>query len=199
MALLQVICPQCQRRTLVRANGQCANVVKGGSACGFALPIFYGSGNGKYREKYEKHTTPPASGVSYSDPYSWTFASGDYAHFQEFVIASGSVHLDPRYNYLFLWTTPREDTPVANVFYGNSGTVVSATGVMLPLNSKPQNYHHFYSNYEPHFQPVADGDGLIIEPPTSGRPLYTVYRDEGGVRKKLSTYDPIAQSGQKFV
>lgn len=41
------------------------------------------------------------------------------------------------------------------------------TGVLMPLNSKPQNYHHFYSNYESRFQHVADGPGLIIEAPTT--------------------------------
>jgi len=173
------------------------NVVKGGM-CGFALPIQYGDGNSKYRDKYEKHTTAPVSGTV-SGVRSWTFASGDYAQFQEFVMESGSVHLDPTSNYLFLWTTPRGPDLVASVFYGSSGSVAAATGVLMPLNSKPQDYHHFYSNYEPRFQHVADGPGLIIETPDTTRPDFRVYRDERKPDKLLFTYDPVAQSGQRIV
>ncbi len=91
---------------------------------------------------------------------------------------SGSLHLDPASNYLFLWTTPRDSNPVASVLYGSSGSVLAATGVLMPLNSKLQNHHHFDSNYEPHFQHVADGPGLIIKAPDATHADFRRYRDE---------------------
>jgi hypothetical protein len=71
----------------------------------------------------------------------------------------------------------------------------------MPLNSKPQNYHPFYSNYEPHFQHVADGPRLMIEAPTAAHPDFRLYRDERKRKPEnlLFTYDPIAQSGQRIV
>jgi len=91
----QVNCPHCQKPTLLGANGQCLNVLNDGTICSYALPIQYGDGNAKYRGKYEKHTTPPKFGAMTSGIHSWTFTSGDYSQFQEFVMESGSVHLDP--------------------------------------------------------------------------------------------------------
>lgn len=199
MPFFRVNCPHCQRPTLLGANGQRLNVLNDGTTCSYAMPIQYGHGNAKYRCKYEKHTTPPKFGAMTSGIHSWTFASGDYSQFQEFVMESGSVHLDPANNYQFLWTTPRGADPVASVFYASNGSVVSATGVLMRLNSKPQNYHHFYSNYEAHFQHVADGPGLIIEAPTAAHPDFRLYRDERKPENLLFTYDPIAQSGQRIV
>jgi hypothetical protein len=186
--LFQVNCPRCQKPTLLGATGQCLNVLTGGTICGYALPIQYRDGNAKYRDKYEKHTTPPASWAMTNGIHSWAFASGDYSQFQEFVMESGSVHLDPASNYLFLWSTPRDSDPVASVFYGRSGCVVSASGALMPLNSKPQNYHHFYSDYEPHFQHVADGPGLIIEAPNDSGTWSTEGRRNRPVRKRLARH-----------
>jgi len=183
---------------LLGPNGQCFHILKGGVVCGYSLPILYHEGNSKYRDKYEKHTTPPPPDMV-SGVYSWAPASGDYAQHQEFVMASGSLHLDPAFNYLFLWTTPRDNKPVANVFYASSGTVIAATVVLMPLNSKPQNYHHFYSNYEPHFQYLADGPGLIIEAPDGSHADFRVYRGERKPSSLLHTYHPNAQSGQRIV
>jgi hypothetical protein len=196
--LFQVTCPNCHKPTLLGPNGQCLNVLKSGTRCGYSLPIVYLDGNSKYRDKYEKHTTAPPSEVT-SGVYSWAFASGDYAQHQEFVMESGSVNLDPASNYLFLWTTPSDTAPVAKVLYASSGSVVAASGVLMPLNSKPQHYHHFYSNYEPHFQHVADGPGLIIEAPNNSHTDFRLYRDERKHEKLFFTYDPVARSGQKIL
>ena len=140
----------------------------------------------------EKHTTSVGSGAT--GTYSWVDASGTYPFCQQAVMEQGSLHLDASSNYLFLWTTPSGDGPLATVLYGSAGSITTASGVVMPLNSKPQNLHHFYDNYQPYFQPIAEGTGLEIQAPDGRHPDYQVYRS-GAL---IYSYDPVTKTARRF-
>ncbi len=63
----------------------------------------------------------------------------------------------------------------------------------MPLNSKPQNLHHFYSNHESQFVHIADGPDLVVEQPCDDHPdEFHVLKDETVIYK----YNPtISLSG----
>jgi hypothetical protein len=90
-------------------------------------------------------------------------------------LKSGSLNLDPVKNYLFLWHTPSGSNAIAHVMYGDAGTTCSASGVVSPLNSRIQNIHSHFDNWDNNWMPIAAGHNLIIEEPRPEHPdKYTV-------------------------
>jgi hypothetical protein len=196
MALLQFLCPRCRNPVALDHSGRCSTVFKGGTQCEFSLPIRYEDGNSKFRDKLEKHTTPPDSGDTgtFTGQYSWVDHSGTYPFCQQNVLDQGSLHLDQNSNYLFLWSTPGGSGPLANVYYGSAGTVGPASGVVMPLNSKPQNLHHFYDNYQPQFKHVADGPGLAIQTPDATHTTFRVLKSG----TLIYEYDPNTKTEHRY-
>lgn len=194
MAFFSVDCPRCNRATIIGIDGRCTNLTNHGDVCGFELPIKYLGGNSFFRRKFAKHTNPPPEGTT--KDLSWVSHSGDYSSHQEFTLASGSVHLDPQNKYLFLWSTPSQDQPIARLFYGDSGTIGAASGVIMPLNSKIGNVHHFYGNYQPHFETIAQGTGLVIESPNALHTDFRILDRPGG--NPIYIYDPTTNSGRRI-
>jgi hypothetical protein len=129
--------------------------------CGFSLPIECSGSNGFFRRKVTKHINLPPSGST--AVHSWVASPADYATYQRFVMASGSLHHDPSTDRLFLWNEPKGGAPVANIHYPLSGTVVGAAGAMMVLNGRPQDLHHWYGNYDPRYNLIASGPGLTVE------------------------------------
>jgi hypothetical protein len=189
MALFRMNCPGCQRPSLLGPGAVCQNRLRSGKICGYWLTIKYEDGTTKYQDKMEKHTQSPTI-LKGNDIYSWVADSGTYTFCQQNVMEQGSVHLDTLYNYLFLWATPSGNYPLATVMYGAAGTIGWASGVVMPLNSKIQNLHHFYDNYQSHFKLVTDGPALEIEAPTASQPLYSVH-SSGSL---IYTYDPATKT-----
>ncbi len=193
MAMFEFICPRCHRACTVGPLGTCQNILDSGRACDFEFAIEMEDGNRTYKVKYLKHTNPPA-GMPADGAYSWVANSGEYAINQQHLLMSDSLYLDPKNNYLFLWATPSGAQPIAKVIYADQGTVQSASGVIMPLNSKPQNLHHHYGNHEPYFQKISESSNLRVELRQGGSGEYRVY--EGNTL--IYTYDPVAQSGRQI-
>jgi hypothetical protein len=169
MPLFEYKCPSCGKTTLLDPLGECANILKSGQKCGFRFPLVAGSGNSKVREKMDKHTTPQ-SGLMDSD-YSWVDDKASYPLYQIDTAKSGSLHLDQKMNYLFLWQTPVGENHFAKIIYANDCLVSEVSGVVLPLNSKLQNMHIHFSNYESHFVEIApQSDQIIIQEPNAVHP-----------------------------
>jgi hypothetical protein len=177
MALFNYSCPKCGRFSLIDPQGSCQTILKNGSTCGYQLPFTYDLGNRKYREKVDKHTGPPPPSLPSEKigTWSWVDKKENYSLYHEHTLVSGSVNLDPQNNYLFLWHTPSGSNAIAHVMYGDAGTVISASGVVSPLNSRIQNFHSHFSNWDQNWTPIAAGQNLIIEEPRPEHPdIYTV-------------------------
>jgi len=169
MPLFEYRCPSCNRTTLLDPNGSCANELNNGQKCGFQFPLVSGVANAKVRAKMDKHTTPQ-SGLMDSD-YSWIDDSGMYPLYQIDVAKSGSLHLDLKMNYLFLWQAPEGENHFAKIIYANDCSVSGVSGVVLPLNSKLQNMHIHFSNYQEHFVEIApQSDDIVIQEPNAAHP-----------------------------
>jgi len=120
-------------------------------------------------KKVNKHTNLPA-GVMDSD-YSWVEDSGKYLVYQLDVAKLGSVHLDTERNYLFLWRAPEGPTSIAKLLYAQDCQVQGVSGVVMPLNSKLQNMHIHFNNYEDHFVQIApESDEIVIQEPSPAHP-----------------------------
>jgi hypothetical protein len=116
-----------------------------------------------------KHTTPQ-SRLMDSD-YSWVDNTASYPLYQIDTAKSGSLHLDQKMNYLFLWQTPEGPNHFAKIIYANDCSVRGVSGVVLPLNSRLQNMHIHFSNYEGHFVQIApQSDEIIIQEPNAAHP-----------------------------
>jgi hypothetical protein len=180
MALFSYNCPKCGRRSLINPQGACQIQLKNGSTCGYQLPFTYDLGNRKFQEKVDKHTGPPPASLPSEKigTWSWVDEKDKYSLYHEQTLVSGSVNLDLQNNYFFLWHTPSGSNAIAHVMYGDAGTVVSASGVVSPLNSKIQNFHSHFSNWDNDWTPIAAGQNLIIEEPSQQHPdIYTVSLD----------------------
>jgi hypothetical protein len=169
MPLFEYKCPSCGKTTLLDPHGECTNVLTKGRNCGYRFPLVDGRGNAKVREKMDKHTRPQ-SGLMDSD-YSWVEDKASYPLYQIDTAKSGSLHLDQKMNYLFLWQTPVGPNHFAKIIYANDCSVSGVSGVVLPLNSKLQNMHIHFSNYEGHFVEIAQqSDEIIIQDPNAAHP-----------------------------
>ncbi len=194
MPLFQFKCPQCQKPTLLGGDGCCVNTLGNtGTTCGYELPLYFVDANHKLRSKITKHTNPPPP--SANTDWSWVDTSGNYYAHRMHVIESGCVQLNLKENHLFLWSTPSGATPIANLYYGSAGTVAGASGVYMPLNSQLQNLHHFYSNHEPYFIHIADGEQLTIEQPDNSRPNEYRVCDNG---RLIYSYNSVTHWGQRY-
>ncbi len=176
MPLFSYRCPKCGRFSLIDPQGACQNKLGNGDTCGYHLAFKYDVGNRVYRSKVEKHTSPPppvAAGT-----WSWVDSKERYSLFHEMTLVSGSVNLDPDNNYLFLWHTPSGSGSIAHVMYADAGTITSCSGVVSPLNSKVQNIHSHFDNWNDAWTPIAAGQSLVIEEPRLEHPdTYTVTSD----------------------
>lgn len=169
MPLFEYRCPYCGKSTLLDPLGECTNLLNSGQKCGYRFPLVDGSGNSRVRQKLEKHTTPQ-SGLMKSD-YSWVDDKAAYPLYQIDTAKSGSLHLDQKANYLFLWQTPVGENYFAKIIYANDCSVSGVSGVVLPLNSKLQNMHVHFSNYEDHFVQIApQADDIIVQEPNLAHP-----------------------------
>jgi hypothetical protein len=117
----------------------------------------------------------------------------EYARFQEVLVASGSVQLDPERNHFFLWTIS-SPIPLASLFYGTAGCVARATGVFLPLDPVQEKYHRFREGYRAHFRYAADGTGLAVEASDATHKDFRVYRDEAALGKMVFLYNPAVRA-----
>src|SRR5688500_12330733 len=115
MPLFEYICPRCGKQTVLDPDGACQNAFKDG-VCGWEFPLKFGSGNSLVRSKMEKHTTPRPEGQTAA--YSWVDDTGKYVMYQLDAAKNGSVCLDPKNNYLFLWSTPSGSNEIGKVLYG---------------------------------------------------------------------------------
>ena len=168
MPIFEYRCSSCGRETILDPDGACQNRLNNGQICGCTFPLRYGRGNSKVREKMNKHSNPPPTG--YSGDYSWVDDSGVYPIYQIEAARHGSINLDPKYHYLFLFCAPSGETPIAKVLYGTGSDVQYASGIVMPLNSQLQNMHIHFDNYQQRFVRVADGTDLAIQQPNSAHP-----------------------------
>lgn len=169
MPIFEYRCPKCGRTTHLDPLGSCTNTINDGTTCGYRFPLQSGDANSKVTKKLEKHTNPP-SGVSDSD-CSWVEDSAQYPIYQLDVAKYGSVHLDSERNYLFLWKAPEGPTPIAKLLYAKDCEVRGVSGVVMPLNSKLQNTHIHFNNYEEHFVQIApESDAIVIQEPSPAHP-----------------------------
>lgn len=169
MPIFEYRCPRCNRTTLLDPSGACTNKLNDGSTCGFQFPLQAGKANSMVSKKMQKHTNPP-TGVVDSE-YSWVDDGGKYPVYQLDVAKSGSVHLDTERNYLFLWKAPNGSTPIAKLLYAQNCQVKGVSGVVMPLNSKLQNTHIHFNNYEEHFVQIApESDEIVIQEPSPAHP-----------------------------
>ena len=168
MALVHCYCPRCNKPTLFGPTGGCVNLLGDGTTCGYGLPIRYSTGNRHYRAKTIKHTKPPPD--DFRGEWSWVSSVDQYEQFQQQTLEHGCVKLDPQNDYLFLWHAPSGASPIATLALSEDSAVTNASGTIMPLNSKPQNFHHFYDNMRPHFVDIASGPDLIIEKPSVEHP-----------------------------
>jgi hypothetical protein len=177
MALFSYKCPKCGQFSLTDPNGSCQNKFKDGNTCGYQLAFKFELGNRPFRSKVEKHTTPPAAITA--GTWSWVDSKEKYSLFHEMTLKRGSLNLDQANNHLFLWHTPSGSTAIAHVIYGEAGTTGSVSGVVSPLNSKLQNIHSHFDNWNDNWTQIAVGHNLIIEEPHPEHPdTYTVSSDK---------------------
>jgi len=59
---------------------------------------------------------------------------------------------------------------------------------------KTPKIHHFYSNDESHFQCIADGPNLIVEPRDATRDEFRLYRNVRTPENLLIVYDYVTQA-----
>jgi hypothetical protein len=177
MPLFSYRCPKCGKFSLIDPQGACQNKLGDGNICGYQLAFKYELGNHTYRSKVEKHTTTPPTLTA--GTWSWVDSKEKYSLYHEMTLVSGSVNLDINNNYLFLWHTPSGSNSIAHVMYGDAGTLFSASGVVSPLNSKIQNIHSHFDNWDDNWTPIAAGQNLVIEEPRPEHPnIYTVSADK---------------------
>ncbi len=169
MPLFEYRCPNCGQTSLLDPVGSCTNTFNNGTVCGYQFPLQSGCANSKVTKKMEKHTTLQ-TGVVDSD-YSWVDDTGQYPVYQLDVAKYGSVHLDTERNYLFLWRAPKGPTSIAKLIYAQDCHVLDVSGVVMPLNSKLQNTHIHFNNYENHFVEIApESEDIVIQEPSPTHP-----------------------------
>lgn len=168
MPLFSYKCPRCNQISLIDPFGQCINRLSNGSICGYQLPFSYDLTNRNLRTKWQKHSAPPP--VACNRDYSWVNSTEAYGYDRVAICTHGTVALNPNSDFLFLWHSPLESSTLASVQYATAGTVTSANGIIMPLNSKLQNLHHRYGNWFDAWKIVASGRDLIIEEPCNKHP-----------------------------
>lgn len=169
MPLFEYRCPNCGQISLLDPVGSCTNTFNDRTVCGYRFPLQSGNANSKVTKKMEKHTTPQ-TGVLNSD-YSWVDDTGKYPVYQLDVAKSGSVHLDTERNYLFLWKAPEGATSIGKLIYAQDCHFKAVSGVVMPLNSKLQNTHIHFNNYENHFVEIApESNEIVIQEPSLSHP-----------------------------
>ncbi len=99
MINFRILCPGCNRLSLVNLLTPCSNILNDGRVCEYALTTDVASGNSLCRRKENKHTNPPASG--FTGEHSWT-NSGLYDGHQTAAFASGNLCFDPVKDYFCL-------------------------------------------------------------------------------------------------
>lgn len=187
MALFRYTCPKCRQPSLIDPDGYCQTKLRNGSVCGYGLPISYNLGNHKFRSKVDKHTSTPPEG--FSGTWSWVDNEEQYSLYHYEALKHGTVSLNLDDSYLFLWHTPLGEKTFSHVMYGDSGTVIEASGVVSPLNSKLQNIHSHFSNWEDKWVSIAAGHDLIIQEPAGVGGIYTVHQSG----ETIASFDPNRQ------
>jgi hypothetical protein len=146
-------CPGCHRPTFINFATPCQNRLNGGGICGFTIDTTSMSGGKTRRAKELKHTGPPASGTL--KEHSWV-GSGQYDPMREVALTSGNICFDSANDY-FCLAHPIA-SGLATVAYPMSGTVEVAGYVVLPVNSRWQNYHPHFRVDQSSLTPVASGN-----------------------------------------
>ena len=165
--LYQLQCPKCCKPTTLSLTGTCINRLKNGAFCGYCFTwLDPNSRNSTQQNKEIKHTSPPSI-FPVKDTVSWCDSPVTYQTYQTGVALSGSIHLDPSWNYLFLWDMPKSSDPVGTMLYSHDCTFYDVSGVKMPLNSKPNDLHIHFDNYQSNFLKVCDyGPDLTIQFPS---------------------------------
>jgi hypothetical protein len=167
--LYQLQCPRCNRPTTLSLTGTCINRLKNRESCGYSFTwIDPETRNSTQREKEVKHSSPP-SVYPVNDTVSWCDGPVTYQKYQTGIALTGSIHFDSKWNYLFLWDTPNGSAPVGTMLYASGCEFYDVSGVKMPLNSKPNNLHIHFDNYQSHLIKVCDySSDLTIQFPSFG-------------------------------
>jgi hypothetical protein len=173
-------------------SGACINRLKRGSFCGYSFTWFdLKTRNSNQQNKEVKHSSPPSI-FPVKDTVSWCDSPLAYQKFQTAVALSGSIHLNPTLNYLFLWDTPKGADPVGTILYPHDCAFYDVSGVKMPLNSKPNDLHIHFDNYQSNFLKVCDyGPHLTIQFPSYCNSSEFHILSAG---KSIFTFNPLTSS-----
>lgn len=145
--LYKIKCPHCNKSTTLDIYGACTNQLNNGAVCSYSFTWSDETAlNSKQRKKRDKHSSPPLF-PSTAD-CSWCLNKTDFMLDRQCVALSGQIMLDPVNNYLCLWDARDNGNPIAKLFTVNDDKIHDVNGIKMPLNSKPNNLHHHYSNLE---------------------------------------------------
>lgn len=196
MPLFSYKCPQCNRVTLIDPRGKCLNKLGNGEICGYQLPFSYNLANRKLRTKWAKHSAPPE--IAGERTYSWTDGYEAYGYDRQTICTQGTVTLDPERDFLFLWHIPYETATIASVQYATAGTVASANGIIMPLNTRLQNLHHYYGNLSTGWETIGAGHDLVIEEPCDKHPSEYWVRGPDGLEYRFNPWVSKGDSDGKW-
>lgn len=177
MSLFSYKCPRCGRVSLVDPRGKCVNRLNNGNVCGFEMALQYDNANYYFRGKLDKHTNKPP--VEFSGTWSWVDGRESYERLHLESLTQGTVSLDPKHHYLFLWHKPASELASAWVMYADAGTVARASGIISALTTRLQDIHSYFGNWDQSWKVLASGHDLVIEAPNEHHQrTYVVYSGE---------------------